>query len=275
MGLFGEMEGEGQAGKGGGTVLPTPSGGGGGVYWNGTMWVATPGPLVITGNGSGPVLPVQINGLSGSPDVLPPSPGVHNDEFDQDFNGVSSPWTNFGTPAISNTSDALSHVHLQKAGATAMAGIFQAAPSAPFTVTCKLVDCYLGQNTNRAALVLSSLATPAASSGTLVDLGLSQTSSTPPLPTVYSNQYTGFTGAGSAGMTPDTTVNTEAAPPMYFRVLVTDSTHWTPSWSKNGLLWNVGSVFSAGFVPLAVCLAVNAVGAVGRGEAFFDWIRFT
>jgi hypothetical protein len=231
--------------------------------------------LVITGNGGGPLVPVQINGLSGSPDVLPASPGAHNDEFDSDFNGVNAPWTAFGTPAIGNTSDALSHLHLQKAGATAMAGWFQAAPGAPFTVTCKLSDCYLGSNTNRAALILSSLATPVASSGTIVDIGLSQTSSTPPLPTFYSNTYTGFTGAGSGAMTLDTTVNTEAAPPCYLRVLVTDSTHWTPSWSKNGLLWNVGSVFSAGFVPLAVGLAVNAVGAAGRGEAFFDWIRFT
>lgn len=255
----------------GGTSLPVPSFAGLGIYWNGSVWVATTGNLV-TAFSNGPGVPTQINGLAGSPDVVPSSPGAYNDEFDSDFNGVNSPWTAFNSPDTSNTSDFLSHLHLRKnTTGQQMSGWYQSVPSTPFTMTCKMTDIYIGGNPNRAGIFMCSTSSPQAASGTIVDVGISQNSGAQ---TLYSNTYTGYNGSGSAG------ANLDYSPqgvftPVYLRILVTDSTHWTFSWSRGGQVYASGSVFNAGFVPLCCGVMVNPDAGSGRGEATFDWVRFT
>lgn len=272
MSPFGGPEFPGGGGGSGGTVLPTPSQTGEGVIWNGTMWVATSAQLVTSKNVLGQE--TRIDGLSGSADVF--AGGANDDEFNQDFNGVSAPWTNFNAPDISNTSDALSYLHLRKnATGSQMAGIYRTPPTAPYTMTAKLSDVYLASSPNRCGLFICSGAAPAAAAGTILDVFLSQNSGSP---TFGSNSYTGYTGTGAASpLGTDTSVNPAAFAPCYFRIIVTDSTHAQFGWSKNGQVWYMGAVASPGFgaLPGSVGLHVNCVAATGRGEAFFDWIRFT
>lgn len=235
-----------------------------------------PKPIILGGPSSSPAN-IEIPGLNGSPDIIPGSPSTFSDEFDEDAAGVPTGWTAFNAPDIANTSDALSRVHIEKlATGNNMAGIFKVPPTAPFTMLVKLDDVYMGQSPNRAGLFLCSGAAPAAAAGTIIDFGLSQASGTP---VYYSNKYTGYQGAGSGtGSLPlDQSVSPEAAPPTYLKVVVTSATVWQAMWSKNGFLWNVGTVLNPGFVPGCVGLQCNVAGAAGggRGEAFFDFVRFS
>lgn len=236
-----------------------------------------PSRLVVGGPASGSAATIEIPGLSGSPDIIPASPSTFSDEFDEDAAGVPTGWTVFNAPDICNTNDALSHLHIEKlATGTNMAGIFKVPPAAPYTMTAKLSDLYLGVSTNRAGIFACSGAAPAAASGSIIDLGISQASG--PTPQYYSNKYAGYqaAGSGTGSLFVDTSVNPEAAPPCYLRIVVTSTTVWNSGWSKNGLLWNVGaSVLNPGFVPGCVGLMCNTVAGTGRGEAFFDWVRFS
>lgn len=233
-----------------------------------------PKNLVEGGPTTSGVSSLIIPGLSGSPDLLPTSPSTFSDEFDEDAAGVPTGWTSFNTPDICNTSDALSRLHLQRNASGNMSGIMKAPPATPFTMIMKMDDMYLGVNTNRAAIALCSLAVPTGAAGTIIDLGISQASGTP---VFYSNKYTGFNGGGSGtGSLPiDTTINPEACPPVYLKVVVASAASWIASWSKNGFLWNVGTALNPGFVPLGVGPTVNAVTTTGRGEAFIDYVRFS
>lgn len=235
-----------------------------------------PKNLVEGGPTTSGVTALIIPGISGNPDILPASPSTFSDEFDEDAAGTPTGWTTFNAPDIINTNDALSHLHMQKAASASnnMSGILKAPPAAPFTMIVKIVDMYLGVNTNRAGLVLSSTLTPTTSTGTLIDFGISQASGTP---VYFSNKTTGFNGVGSGtGSLPiDTTVNPEAAPPMYLKVVVASATSWIASWSKNGFLWNNGTALNPGFLPLGIGVHVNPVANTGRGEAFFDYVRFS
>ena len=253
-------------GTGGEFVGGGSSGGGSGTL---------PRPIIIGGASSNPAS-IEIPGLNGSPDIIPAVISTFSDEFDENTAGVPSGWTSFNTPGTCNTNDVLSHLHLLKAaaGSNNMSGILKAPPVAPFTMLVKVVDLYLGVNTNRAGLVLCDTLTPGASTGTLIDFGVSQASGTP---VYFSNKTTGYTGVGSGtGSLPiDTTVNPEAGPPFYLKVVVLSASSWQASWSKNGLLWNTGSVLNPGFLPLGVGVHCNPVANTGRGEAFFDFVRFS
>lgn len=234
-----------------------------------------PKGLVVGGPSSSPAT-IEIPGMNGNPDQLPASVSTFSDEFDEDAAGTPTGWTAFNAPDIINTNDALSRLHMQRAAAANnnMAGIMKAPPATPFTMIVKMDDMYLGVSTNRAGLVLCSLAVPTNVTGTLIDFGISQASGTP---VYFSNKYTGYTGTGSGtGSLPiDTSVNPEASPPTFLKIVVTSATVWQASWSKNGFLWNVGATLNPGFVPLGVGVMVNATGTTGRGEAFFDYVRFS
>lgn len=208
---------------------------------------------------------VVIPGMNGSADIK--SAGVNDDEFDTVLTG----WTLLNAPniAVSN-SDLASHLHL-KANANAnqaLKGIYKASPSIPFTVSCKITDCYARQANNKAGLILANAGLTAFASLMFIcnDAGTGSPAN--------SLMPVNFTWSSLTAPSALTTINCGVSAG-YLRMVVNSSTSVDCYYSINGLIWRFITNFNPGITVANVGLGVDSGHATYPGEMFVDWIRFT
>jgi hypothetical protein len=219
---------------------------------------------------------IYIPGLQGSPDIR--VAGANDDEFDTTASGLPTGWTQLGTPDAQNANTlALSHYYVKANAGTGanLKGIYKAAPSMPFTVTCKLTASsqvpYPWDNGNGNYAKFAILAVAEATPGKLEAISAcwnnAQGSRTLEVlnwtnPTTFNNQPSGDAACVQAV-------------PIYLRLVVASSTSVTYAFSFDGLLWTtLLSAHDPGFTIGSVALAVSSEQANFAVEALYDWIRF-
>jgi hypothetical protein len=232
----------------------------------GLKWAAGGGggsDLVQVASGAGSII---IPGLSASADIR--VAGANDDEFDTtDTSDPMTGWTTLGTPSAHDiNSTAKSHYYVRRNAASGdgLVGIYKACPSIPFTVTCKLTDCYLG-----AAYNLAGLAILEASPGKIMTLNRNYSAGSPWR--IGGDKYTNRTT--NAGSPPWTAVSMFGI--LYLRLVVNSTTSVDAYFSQSGLSWTLMGNANPGFTPGAVGLLCDSNNASHKGEAFFDWIRFS
>lgn len=240
---------------------------------------AAPSNLIVGSSASSSK--IQIPGLSGSPDIEVPAGAGNsqfNDEFDDNTSGAPAGWTAFNTPALCNTSDSLSELHLQSPGTTNdVGGIFKSivAGSFPMTITMKVTETLFNATTQSpgAGMLVSPVALGGA--GTAEGIVFSQSAASPAIPqaqwgTINTSTFAwAKTGQSIPGMPPNSSV--------YLR-LVLDATgaNVTPFMSIGGRIWFplTGAVAISG-AAILVAIFANGNGGNVDTDAYFDWIRFT
>jgi len=239
--------------------------GAGGVEWGTGGGAGSDVVNVASGAGS-----VEIPGLKGHPDQKPASPSAYDQEFDSALSGHSS----YGTldTADANATGYKSHLHLRKnsTGGTGMFGVYWAAPSTPFTVTCKRSAMISTANYQAAGLMLLE-----ASPGKAMQWS-----------PFYYSAYASRVNYGYVRWTNNTTTASAAdldvggpgyvQSPIYLRIVATSSSSVAFAISRDGFLWDtlhtgLTTNLTIANVGLFVGSNTNSVAA----EAVFDWMRFT
>lgn len=259
---------------GGGTTLPTPTIPGSSVYWNGTMWVATPGPLVIAGDASGAdpfSAPIQIPGLGGSPDIIVPAGSgnsQYNDDFDEDFGGGPPGWSTFGGSVSVDTSQVLSHLHLlNSSSGSSVEGIYKPVTlTFPATITAKVADASI-VGANQYFFILISPVQPG-NAGTGWAVGFAWgTGGVVNAQLLSINMATGATGSFTNGV--------QLYPPGYLRFVITGGGVTVQAKvAQAGLAYgNVGAAQTLSANAAFVMIGANGFGQTDN-EMFVDWLRF-
>lgn len=213
---------------------------------------------------------IIIPGLSGSADIR--VAGTNDDEFDTtDTSDPMTGWTTLGSPTSHNINSTVkSHYYVKKnaASGTAMAGIYKASPSAPFTVTAKLSDCtFVPSGWGKTALFIAE-----ASPGKVEAIELGTYSSN--IWRLAVESYTSPTSSASAVVSWQW--DNVYAPPMYLRIIVTSTTNVAYYVSRNGLVWkSLTTGRNPSFTVGAVGIAGWPENASVDYEAVWDWIRFS
>jgi hypothetical protein len=228
---------------------------------------------------------IIIPGLAGSADVVPASPNVDDDEFDQNAAGTPSGWTAFNTPDTLNTNDNKSHVHIVKASGSGdnYFGIVKAKTnptSFPWTVVAKIADLSYGSSSggNYAAAFLF-IADGAPGSGVKgYTFGVQKNTAGNtggPVPAVA--HWSGFYNIAAAGGASDNpaygnTVFNGA--PSYIKVIVHAANNIEVYLSLNGKSWFL-LVNSLGYLASATHVGLCVDNQNNFADAYFDWIRFS
>lgn len=232
----------------------------------GVKWAAPSGSgsdLVQVASGAGSI---RIPGLVGSPDI--PPGGGNDDEFGTtDTSDPMTGWTTLGTPTAHDINSTVkSHYYVRKSAVAGVSfvGIYKTPPSTPFTVTCKVSDAYVRADFNKASLIIA-----AAPPGKVEALSFGHNSGVDRIsvdaytnPTTFSSTIVSAFQVGGC--------------PIYLRCIVTSSTSIEWLYSEAGLIWrSLIASRNPGFTIGAVGLAIGSENATHKGEAVFDWIRFT
>lgn len=224
--------------------------------------------LTVTGVGATAYSTPAGGGSSVLPyDQPPASPHPSDDEFNTtDTTDPMSGWTTIGVPTahdINSTKPGHYYVRKDAVAGVNWVGICKAAPAMPFTVTTKLSSLHLRDNFNAAALLI--MASP---TGAIETLGIRQT-----LINLELDTFTSPTGGGAF------VANFNAmhfSIPFYLRAVVASSTNVTYQYSPDGYIWyTLLSARNPGFVIGNIGIACDSENATHKGEATFDWIRFS
>lgn len=245
---------------------------------DGIKWAAGGG-----GGGSGDAILGQsgvggarISGLQGSPDI--DVAGVNDDEFNTTTGSGSTPpgWTitaNTPTTLDVNTT-ALGHYYVKAPTAGAndkFYGLYKAAPSIPYTVTCQISGhTLLGSN----AGVCLGISDNSVLNGKAVEIEWYPGATTG----VVSASYTTFVPGGGGNAVGAATVSGPTAVGLYFpcylRAIVHAAGNIDLQYSRDGYVWRTLTTGNAYLSSATyVFIGINCDGQAV--EAVFDWVRFT
>jgi hypothetical protein len=246
-----------------------------------TAWLHGPSALdfpsaAVAGNVGGPI---TIPGLSGSPDIVPSSPGAANDEFDQNTAGVPSGWSSFGASGTWDTNTVPSHLHIlsEPSVANVITAVFKSSPSAPFTMTAKIADCQMDNataNVFMATGLFVGIASPGTGSNAFT--GMAMVAKQGGTGAMQTFAYTGPT-TNPSGL--NTALAGLVVPPLYVRVAVNGAgTTAVFSASLNGMVWFQVASIALGFTVASIGLYTDPASSSSTStpaEAYFDYVRFT
>lgn len=206
------------------------------------------------------------------PDRVPASPSAYDDEFDTtDTSDPMTGWTTMGTlDALDINSSAASHLRMAKTatGGFSYYGVYKAAPSMPFTVTCKVTDMLYSANYQRSGLILLE----GSGSNKIFEFGVlyGAGGGTNFGYGIWTNR-TSRASWGGDQVRPATIVA-----PVYLRLVVTSSTSVATYFSRGGLAWiAVQTGINPGFTIANVGLGITGEDNSVSADSYFDWIRFT
>lgn len=194
--------------------------------------------------------------------------GTNDDEFDQHGAGTPSGWTTFGSDspvADTNTAYSMLHMTCNSAGSTHINGIYKAAPSIPYTVTCHVADWNSYANFIKSGLVILD----GTSTGKAVMVGLTWNSGSSP---DFGPQTAVF------DLTNWTTWNANLAAIgdwfPYLRFTVHAANNIDCLISRNGLSYYA---LQTGISYLSNATYVGPALDPGTGvpDGYWDWIRFS
>jgi hypothetical protein len=220
-----------------------------------------PSNLVIGGAATAGQATVELPGLSGSPDLIPPALQF-DEEFDQNTAGVPAGWTSMNAPAVVSTNEIPSHLHLHNSdnNQNVCRGIFRALPGGlvyPLTITAKVSEGFQGLS----GIIVSAVAPGNAGTG----YGLAWSGGAQGM--VLNMSALSLVGNGNNTGRPWT--------PKYLRIQMPDSTHVNSQYADSGFTYQVTPTQvqetlsgAAGFLTLFV----NTLNS-NTADVCFDWVR--
>jgi hypothetical protein len=224
------------------------------------LTAGTNGKVLTADDGETTGLKWAVGAAIWTPDTPPTSPHADDDEFD-----ALAGWTTLGSLDTLNVSDFTSKVHIVKnTSGSRIDGIYKAAPSVPFTVTCRISDALYELNYDYYGIMLLDDTPTALFTGGFFYVGGERYWGHYP----WSNNTSRGAGSEQSSVGPQVR--------NYIRMVVTSSTSVNLQASLGGLVWETfGTGVNPGLTVAKVGLFASGNGGSVKAEAAFDWIRFT